>query len=381
MTAIVTASPGTASDAAAAPSDGVGGQPRRAAKGAVVSSEFIYEAAPFPSCHASTIAETPTAALVAAWFGGTHERHPDVGIWVAPRVGRQVVDAGRSRQRRRRPTARGMPCWNPVLFQPQGRAAAAVLQGRPQPADVVGHADDVGRRRQDVVEAERLPDGILGPIKNKPVQLADGVAAVPVEHRARRRRRRGWRRALRADARTSARRGRKVGPLERRQADRRDPAERPRSTPAAGCRRSAGTRQGRMFETWSADGGKTWSPMTLTDLPNPNSGTDAVTLTRRPAPARLQPQRRAQGPHAAERRGLDRRQGVAGRARCSRTRAAASTRYPAVIQTADGLVHVTYTWKRRADQARRDRPGEARPTREIVTACGRRSRVVGKAGG
>ncbi len=45
----------------------------------LVKSEFIYETAPFPSCHASTIAETPSG-LVAAWFGGTHERNPDVCI-------------------------------------------------------------------------------------------------------------------------------------------------------------------------------------------------------------------------------------------------------------------------------------------------------------
>ncbi|MEZ6112578.1 MAG: hypothetical protein R3C99_16425 [Pirellulaceae bacterium] len=50
-----------------------------------VRGEFVYEAAPFPQCHASTIAETKQG-LVAAWFGGTHEKHPDVGIWVARRT-------------------------------------------------------------------------------------------------------------------------------------------------------------------------------------------------------------------------------------------------------------------------------------------------------
>src|SRR5687767_3352789 len=44
------------------------------------ASEFIFKSAPFPSCHASTIAES-NGQLIAAWFGGTHERHPDVGIW------------------------------------------------------------------------------------------------------------------------------------------------------------------------------------------------------------------------------------------------------------------------------------------------------------
>src|SRR5215510_1550936 len=55
-------------------------------RGAVVMSEFIFDQAPFPSCHASTIAETKSG-LVAAWFGGTAERNPDVGIWVSRHEG------------------------------------------------------------------------------------------------------------------------------------------------------------------------------------------------------------------------------------------------------------------------------------------------------
>ena len=51
---------------------------------AIVKSEFIYqkEDVPFPSCHASTIVETEEG-LIAAWFGGTHEKYRDVGIWLS----------------------------------------------------------------------------------------------------------------------------------------------------------------------------------------------------------------------------------------------------------------------------------------------------------
>ena len=48
----------------------------------IVRAEFIFERAPFPESHASTIVETGDG-LVAAWFGGTKERNPDVGIWVS----------------------------------------------------------------------------------------------------------------------------------------------------------------------------------------------------------------------------------------------------------------------------------------------------------
>lgn len=46
---------------------------------AIVASEFIFETVPHPQCHASTIVETKSG-LVAAWFGGTKEGNPDVGI-------------------------------------------------------------------------------------------------------------------------------------------------------------------------------------------------------------------------------------------------------------------------------------------------------------
>jgi hypothetical protein len=51
-------------------------------KEGITVDEFIYNVAPYPECHASTIAEAPEG-LVAAWFGGTKERNPDVGIWYA----------------------------------------------------------------------------------------------------------------------------------------------------------------------------------------------------------------------------------------------------------------------------------------------------------
>src|SRR5688500_20083734 len=82
---------------------------------AVVLSELIYENAPFPSAHASTIASTRDG-LVAAWFGGAREGAPDVGIWLALHVSgawtapvevATGVQADGTRH----------PCWNPVLFE------------------------------------------------------------------------------------------------------------------------------------------------------------------------------------------------------------------------------------------------------------------------
>src|SRR4051812_16127266 len=80
---------------------------------AIVKSELIYERAPFPSAHASTIVET-RGRLVAAWFGGTKERDPDVGIWVSRHDGTQwstPLEVANGVQ----PDGKRLPCWNPVL--------------------------------------------------------------------------------------------------------------------------------------------------------------------------------------------------------------------------------------------------------------------------
>src|SRR6266511_2407674 len=77
----------------------------------VLVREFIYDTAPFPSCHASTIVET-RSGLVAAWFGGTAEKNPDVGIWVSRRDGpgwTTPVEVANGKQR----DGSRHPCWNP----------------------------------------------------------------------------------------------------------------------------------------------------------------------------------------------------------------------------------------------------------------------------
>ena len=50
---------------------------------AVVSRDFLAGDLPTPSCHASTIAEPVPGTFIAAWFGGTAEGQPDVGIWTS----------------------------------------------------------------------------------------------------------------------------------------------------------------------------------------------------------------------------------------------------------------------------------------------------------
>src|SRR5262245_15261382 len=143
----------------------------------VIASEFVFETAPFPSAHASTIAET-SDGLVAAWFGGTRERDPDVGIWVARRVSGKwttPVEVANGVQ------ADGprLPCWNPVLFEVQKGTLTLFYKVGPDPQRWWGMTRTSSDGGKTWSAAVRLPDGILGPVKNKPVRLSNGTILSP----------------------------------------------------------------------------------------------------------------------------------------------------------------------------------------------------------
>src|SRR5690606_9358329 len=54
------------------------------AKVEMLARDFVFgDDRPFPQCHASTVLRTNDGRFLVAWFGGTHEKHDDVGIWLS----------------------------------------------------------------------------------------------------------------------------------------------------------------------------------------------------------------------------------------------------------------------------------------------------------
>jgi predicted neuraminidase len=192
-------------------------------------------------------------------------------------------------------------------------------------------------------EPRRLPGGALGPIKNKPLQLPGGDLLCGSSRETD-----GWTVHFERSA--------DLGATWRTTSPVNDPAEIQAIQPALlrhrdGRVQAVGrTQQGRVFSVESRDGGASWSTMRLLDLPSPNSGLDAVTLADRRFlivynHARGEAGRWDVGRHvlnvAVSSDGL-----VWNAALVLEDEAGQEFSYPAVIQTADGLVHVTYTWKR-----------------------------------
>ncbi|MCY3965100.1 MAG: exo-alpha-sialidase [Acidobacteria bacterium] len=322
-----------------------------AAENGVVLAEFIFNDAPHPECHASTIAETASGALVAAWFGGTAERNADVGIWfsghgvdgwTAPVEVANGVQADGVRY----------PTWNPVLYQSPRNGVPLLLFFKvgPSPPEwwgMVMESDDDGRTWS---EPRRLPDGILGPIKNKPITLADGSllagssiedAPDPPAWRAHFERStdlgRNWTRTDRLAGKTAT--GEDFWIIQ------------PTIFTLGGGELLAmfRSKQSRIAASRSADDGRTWGPIYATGLLNPDAGVDGLTLADGRHLLVYNHKVRIDGAWAGSRSRLNvalSDDGDTWDAALMLEDQDGEYSYPAVIQTGDGQVHVTYTHRR-----------------------------------
>jgi predicted neuraminidase len=303
----------------------------------IVRSEFIFESAPFPSCHASTVVETKHG-LVAAWFGGTREGAPDVGIWLSRHLDGQWTAPVEVANR---VTAEGthFACYNPVLFQPPNAPLLLFYKAGGSPSGWLAFLKTSSDDGATWSAPSQLPDGFVGPVKNKPVLLPDGSilcgASLETPEKPSK-----WHVQFERTA--------DLGKTWTKTQFLNDGLTISAIQPSIlfpggeGLLAIGRTRQQHLFRIASKDGGKTWGEMTLTTLPNPNSGTDAVTL--RDGRHLLVYNHTAKGRSPLN----------VAISKDGQTWAAALVlesdpgeySYPAVIQTGDGLVHTVYTWKR-----------------------------------
>jgi len=302
----------------------------------IIKSEFIYqpEDVRFPSCHASTIAEFPDG-LISAWFGGTAEKNPDVGIWISRFVNGKWSKPAEAANGIRENNKR-YPCWNPVLYY-SGDEILLFYKVGPSPSEWWGEltaSDDYGISWS---ASKKLPEGIIGPVKNKPVLLKNNILICPSSTENE-----GWRVHMEMTPdngitwkRTEALNDRKIAAIQ------------PSILlyPSGKLQMVCRSKQSRILTAWSEDNGIHWTELTPLAVPNPNSGIDAVTLK--------------DGRHlmvynhlttgrnilnvAVSEDGINWQAAVL----LENDEKDKEFSYPAVIQSNDNMLHITYTWNRK----------------------------------
>lgn len=311
-------------------------------KQGITVDEFIYNVAPYPECHASTIAETPEG-LVAAWFGGTKERNPDVGIWVSRQQEGKWTPSVEVANGVQNDTLR-YPTWNPVLFQIPGGELMLFYKVGPSPSTWWGMMMKSADHGKTWGKPEALPKGYIGPVKNKPVLLKNGTLICPSSTEGSG----GWRVHFEYTN-DFGRRWEKSGPInDGKTINAIQPSVLiyPDGSLQVLCR----SRNRALIESRSYDGGKTWSEMKAISLPNNNSGTDAVTLSdgRQLLVYNhvLPPDGEIKGVRTPLNVAISENGKTWYAALILEDSPISQYSYPAVIQSSDGMVHFVYTWRR-----------------------------------
>lgn len=313
-------------------------------KAILIKNESIFNVSPTVACHASTLVELSKNSLLTAWFGGKYEGSKDVGIWVAfARKGHWqkplLVATGIVNDTLR------YPCWNPVLFKTKAGKLLLFYKVGTSPRTWWGMkitSDDEGKHWS---KPQKLPDNFLGAIKNKPIQLVNSEILYPSSTESMDEK--TWHIHLeRSDK--NATHFKKItincdtfGVIQ--PSILRYSAQKLQLL----CR----SRQNVIVQTWSTDNGNTWHPLTATNLPNPNAGTDATTLKNGLQLLVYNPLQKGKdwfnGRYklcvAITKNGIDWQDIYT-----LEDQKEGEFSYPSVIQSKDGLVHITYTANRNA---------------------------------
>lgn len=301
---------------------------------AQIKQTFIYESAPFPACHASTIVETAAGEFYASWFGGTREGAKDVAIWGARfKEGKWSAPVEIAREP-------NFSTYNPVLFHTKDKTLWLYYKFGLSPSTWNGAKVSSADGGRTWGKKEYLAAGVYGPIKNKPLVQADGtiLSGTSVETDF------AWTAWVERSTDNGATWS-KHGPIVYPDVPKGiiQPAIVPIGKNLLRMYLRSTSKIGFITYSDSRDGGRTWSSAKITNLPNPNSGIDAVTLkdgrialiynhtAKGRSPLNVAVSK--DGDKWSEPIVLESEPG--------------EYSYPAIIQAADGNVHATWTWQRK----------------------------------
>ncbi len=231
----------------------------------------IFKIGLLGSCHASTIVETSPGNFIAAWFAGSNEGADDVAIWISKLKGNKWSQPLKIAEGRDS-SGNQLPCWNPVLFKTTKNKIILFYKVGKNPREWNGMFIQSFNNGKTWSKPQLLPSGFLGPIKDKPIQLKNGNILCPssVEKEDG-----DWsihleltNEELSKWKKIKIEKDSNVGVIQPTILLHKD------GKLQMLCR----SKNNFIYQTWSNDGGNSWSKLAKTLLHNPNSGIDAVTL-------------------------------------------------------------------------------------------------------
>jgi predicted neuraminidase len=298
---------------------------------------FIFEKAPFPSCHASTVVEPEPGRLMAAWFGGKDEGAKDVQVWASSFDGTKWAPPAVVGSQA------GYPCWNPVLFKTAKGSLILWYKAGPSPTNWVGFVRRSADDGKTWSKPEPMPATFFGPVRAKPIQLADGTILAGTSMEA------GGGRDLRVWT-PFVDRSTDDGVSWARSNAFNVPGKHAQIQPTlfqAGDGRVVALMRSfnplNVCQAESKDGGKTFSPARPTSLPNPSAGIDAVKTAKGDVFLIYNPTPIGRSPLSLARSADD---GGTWKKVDDLENQPGEFSYPAMIESADGMLQITYTWNR-----------------------------------
>lgn len=311
----------------------------------IMDHEHIYEKASFPSCHASTLVQMDNGRFLVAWFGGTAEKNPDVGIWGAERSN------GTWSQPRLLIKMNDQAHWNPVLYYAGDGVVHLYFKVGVSAQEWetwrISSADS-GQSWSEPVCMPNIGSQIRGPVKNKAIQLSNGdlLAGSSVEIKSNGKHK--WRGPF-VDRSTDNGVSWDCGDIIT--IDKNLPEELGVIQPALWesdpghvhmLLRSNG---GMICRSDSSDYGHSWCPVYATDLPNNNSGLDVAKLHDGTLAMVYNPVTEDWGPRTPLSVALSSDNGKTWPGCLDLETEPGEYSYPAIIPTQRGMA-ITYTWKR-----------------------------------
>lgn len=310
---------------------------------AIIQNEFLFtEGADFLQCHASTIEQASNGKLVVSWFGGTHEGNKDVVIWGVRSEGKgwskpEVWADGRMDD------SLQYPCWNPVLFRAKNEKTIYLYyKVGLNPREWWGMVKTSHNNGKTWGKAQRLPQPILGPIKNKPVELTNGTILSPSSTEVSENR---WKAHVElSEDHQQTWKSYSVDSASTMNVIQPSILVHKDGKLQVLCR----SKEGAVATSWSEDHGKHWSALTATHLANPNAAIDAIAfrdfflIVYNPElPGKEWWEGRAKLRLAYSYNGTDWRDLLA-----LEEAEKGEFSYPTIFEDSQGLVHIVYTYNR-----------------------------------